>query len=221
MRELAKRILNEMGIYSIPLDAKLENLSVAKQQLIAIARGIASNAKLIIMDEPTSALSSNEVKALFGIINNLKAKGISTLFISHKLDEVMQISDRITVIRDGIHVCTKRKEEYTPESLIAAMVGRSITGERFEDVPRGEVLLELQDLSKDKNYANISFQLHAGEILGITGLVGAGRTEVCESIFGLNKPDSGSILIGGEKKNIRSPKDAIKTVWRMFRKADR
>lgn len=210
MHELAKTVLNEMNICSIPLDTKLENLSIAKQQLVAIARGIASNAKIIIMDEPTSALSSNEVKSLFSIINDLKAKGISTLFISHKLDEVMRIADRITVIRDGIHVCTKNKDEFTSESLISAMVGRNITDERFEEVPRGDVLLELKNLSKDKNYANISFQLHAGEVLGITGLVGAGRTEVCKSIFGLNKPDSGYVLIGGEKKKIRSPGVAIK-----------
>lgn len=210
MHELAKTVLNEMNICSIPLDTKLETLSIAKQQLVAIARGIASNAKIIIMDEPTSALSSNEVKSLFSIINDLKAKGISTLFISHKLDEVMRIADRITVIRDGIHVCTKNKDEFTSESLISAMVGRNIADERFEEVPRGDVLLELKNLSKDKNYANISFQLHAGEVLGITGLVGAGRTEVCKSIFGLNKPDSGYVLIGGEKKKIRSPGVAIK-----------
>ncbi len=206
----AKLALKEVGITDIEVDSVLESLSIAKQQLVAIARSLILNAKLIIMDEPTSSLTKGEVDNLFKIINDLKVKGISTLFISHKLDEVFKISDRVTVLRDGKLIGTYLKEDLNEQKLISLMVGRDIEFIKKSSNIVGDILLDIRSITKKGNFKDISFKLHKNEILSITGLVGSGRTEVAKAIFGLNIPDSGEIYLRGEKRRISSPEAAMK-----------
>ncbi|RKL61599.1 sugar ABC transporter ATP-binding protein [Thermoanaerobacteraceae bacterium SP2] len=208
-QETAKSALHELGA-EINLNIPLERLSVAKQQLVAIARALAFNAKLIVMDEPTSSLSSGEVQVLFDIINKLKQKGIAILFVSHKLQELFIISDEFTVLRDGKYIGTYMKDELNEEKLISLMVGRKVEFIRQPGKGAGEKILEVKNLTKKGNFKDISFVLNKGEIVGLTGLVGAGRTEVAQALFGLNCPDSGEIILNGIKINITSPEMALK-----------
>ena len=177
MRETAKQALSALGV-DIDTDTVLENLSIAKQQLVAISRALACKAKLIIMDEPTSTLSGGEVELLFTIIKNLQARGISILFVSHKLEELFKVCSIFSVIRDGQYIGTYPKEEMDNEKLIKLMVGRKVEFNHQSAKQIGEAVLEVKNLSKEGNFKDISFVLHKGEILGITGLVGAGRTEI-------------------------------------------
>ena len=188
----------------------IKELSVADMQMIEIAKAISHHASLIIMDEPTSSLTSSEAELLFRQIRRLREQGIAIIYISHKLEEVMDIADEITVLRDGNLVKTAPVGEYTMDSLVTLMVGRQIS-EFFPKVkvPIGDVVLEVKNLTSKGLFENVSFQVHAGEILGLTGLVGAGRTEVARSIFGLDRFDSGEVYLDGKVVNIRSPKDAI------------
>lgn len=188
----------------------LENLSIAKQQMVAIAAAVAQNAKMIILDEPTSALSGGEVDILFGIINRLKKKNIAIMFVSHKMDELFAISDRFTVLRDGEYISTCKKEEIDRDGLISLMVGRKVKIEKLANLEaKGPELLRIENFSKKGNFKDISFCLHQGEILGITGLVGAGRSELAQAIFGLNKPDSGAVYINGKREDIMGPWEAM------------
>ncbi|WP_071542133.1 sugar ABC transporter ATP-binding protein [Neomoorella thermoacetica] len=209
IKETARNALKELGT-ELDLTLQLEKLSVAKQQLVAIARALAFNARLIIMDEPTSSLSRGEVENLFKIIRVLKDKGIAILFVSHKLQELFTIADRFTVLRDGKYIGTYYKEEINEDKLISLMVGRKVEFIKLSGGEVGPVLLEVKFLSKKGNFKDISFTLHKGEILGLTGLVGAGRTEVAQALFGLNIPDSGEIFFEGIKVNIRSPEEAMR-----------
>ena len=206
MRDNAREVMEKMKI-DIDPDAQLGALSAAKQQLVAIARALVHDAKLLILDEPTSALSANEVDKLFGIIDQLRKQGLAILFVSHKIDEVFRISDRITVLRDGTYIGTYPVQEVTPDDIINRMVGRNVEYERCtsENV-KENVLLEVRGLTKAGNYKDINFRLHEGEILGITGLVGAGRTEVCQSIYGITTPDSGEIFISGHQVKVTDTK---------------
>lgn len=208
MREVAAKALKRIDA-QIDLDAQLGLLSAAKQQLVAIARALVYNAKLLILDEPTSTLSSNEVKNLLKIISKLKEEGIAILFISHKIEEVFEIADQITVLRDGCYIGTYEKEEISSDAIISYMVGRKVQYTR--NPPKGKsksAVLEVRNLSKKGNFANISFTLYRGEILALTGLVGAGRTELCQSIYGITRPDSGEILLEGKTVNIHCAEDA-------------
>lgn len=186
------------------------NYSVGIQQIIEIAKAISFDAEVIIMDEPTSALSESEVDRLFGIIADLKAQGVAIVFISHKLGEVFRIADRISVLRDGEMVGATKPVDSSPDEIIRMMVGRS-----FDDLypPKGvvgdEVILEVRELSHPPLFHDISFSLRKGEILGIAGLVGAGRTEVARAIFGADSYSSGSIALAGERLDIKSPREAI------------
>lgn len=209
MEKIARDALDQLGI-SMDLEMTLGELSVARQQLVAIARALANNAKLLILDEPTSSLSKGEVKKLFEIMLSLKEKGIALLFISHKLDELFAVSDRFTVLRDGQYIGTFSEDELDDDQLISLMVGRKIEYSIYPKNKREEPLLELRDFSKKGNFIDINFTLHKGEILGLTGLVGAGRTEVAQAIFGLNPVDEGSMLLDGEALVIDSPSDAVK-----------
>ena len=206
MRDNAREVMEKMKI-DIDPDAQLGALSAAKQQLVAIARALVHDAKLLILDEPTSALSANEVDKLFGIIDQLRKQGLAILFVSHKIDEVFRISDRITVLRDGTYIGTYPVQEVTPDDIINRMVGRNVEYERCtsENV-KENVLLEVRGLTKAGNYKDINFRLHEGEILGRTGLVGAGRTEVCQSIYGITTPDSGEIFISGHQVKVTDTK---------------
>lgn len=205
----SQELLNLIGL-NINVQTKAKQLSIAEMQLIEIAKAISNHAKVIIMDEPTSALSDKECELLFKIINDLKSKGVAIIYISHKLEEIFQIADRITVLRDGQYIATKNTSKLDKNSLISLMVGREIESLFSSDSRvKGDVILEVRDITKKGNFENINFQVHAHEVLGIAGLMGAGRTEIARAIFGLDKIDSGEILIKGKNLEIRSPKDAI------------
>lgn len=210
MKILAEEALAELGL-EVDVSMPLEKLSIAKQQLVAIARSLVFDSKLIIMDEPTSSLSSGEVEQLYKIIENLRAKGISIIYISHKLKELFKVAHRFTVLRDGKFVGSYDKEELDEDKLIGLMVGRKIEMVERSDVSQaGAEVLRVEGLSKRGNFKDISFTLREGEIVGITGLVGSGRTELAQALFGLNKPDSGVIYISGKKVDIKSSGDAVK-----------
>jgi ABC-type sugar transport system ATPase subunit len=208
MQSVTKTALDQLGV-DIDLYANLSELSVAKQQLVAIAKALANNAKLLILDEPTSALSSEEVKHLFKIMKVLRSKGISMIFISHKLDELFEISDRFTVLRDGQCVGTYSEDQLDDDYLISLMVGRKVEYTIFEKRICQEPLLEVRNFSKKGNFKDINLTLHKGEVLGITGLVGAGRTELVTSIFGLNKPDEGQLFLDGKEITINHSSEAV------------
>ncbi|MCT8540663.1 sugar ABC transporter ATP-binding protein [Glaesserella parasuis] len=210
MDRKAAEILSELGI---PMDVtvKMSEVSVAKAQLVAIATAVSNDAKIIIMDEPTTALTEMEVEQLYKIIDAVKKRGIAIIFISHKLDEVFKVSDEITVIRDGQYVGTKATTDVTKEELISMMVGRDMSEmfqrERFE-LP-DEIVLEIKNFTRAGKYEDVSFSVRKGEIFGIAGLVGAGRSEIVESLFGYKPADSGEIYIHGKQVEIKNPLDAM------------
>lgn len=208
-RQIAQKTLDRLHIRLNPGDI-VGNLSIAKQQLVAITRAIAYNSKLIIMDEPTASLSKSEVEDLFGIIRTLKDEGISILFISHKLDEIKALTDVVTVLRDGRYIGSKPTSEISEQEIIRMMVGREISYVKLnqQSAARETDVLEVSHLSKAGYYRDISFHVRKGEILGITGLVGSGRTEVIQTIFGILKPDSGDIRVEGKPVQIKSPENA-------------
>jgi simple sugar transport system ATP-binding protein len=211
VNEIAERELKSIG-KSIDPDALVEELSVADKQIVAICRALTSGAKLIIMDEPTTALTKNEVDNLFSIINDLKKSNISVIFVSHKLSEVFKISEKVTVLRDGKKVGDFASNELDNEKLVFYMTGKKIVQTAFEcsiEEEKAHPLMEVKNLSKKSNFKDISFKLYKGEILGITGLLGSGRTELATAIFGLNNPDSGEILIDGKIEKINSAWQAI------------
>ncbi|MBU9735146.1 sugar ABC transporter ATP-binding protein [Diplocloster agilis] len=204
--EALKRLEVQMDIHEL-----LGNLSVAKQQLVAIARAISLSSRLLIMDEPTAALSFSEVRMLYEIIRKLKKENIAILFISHKLDEVFEVSDRVTVLKDGKYVGCKDIGELNESTLVQMMVGRSVTYEALnQESYAAEKVLEVRNISKEGNFKDISFTLHKGEILAFTGLVGAGRSETVKALFGLNPPDQGEILIHGQKAELKNVTQAMK-----------
>ena len=191
--------------------ALVSELSVAEQQMVEIAKALSFSAKIIIMDEPTSALTKSEKETLFKIIKELKEKEVSIIFISHIIEEVLEISDRITVLRDGNYVGTLNAIDTNPREIVHMMVGRELKDFYPKtEVKRGQVVLEVKNLTKKSKYENISFQLHEGEVLGFAGLVGAGRAEVMRGIFGIENPDSGEIYINGKKLKKNSLFETIK-----------
>jgi ABC-type sugar transport system ATPase subunit len=210
MVEIAERALAELGL-KVDVSLPLEKLSIAKQQLVAIGRSLVFDSKLIVMDEPTSSLSSGEVEQLYKIIEDLRKKGISIIYISHKLKELFTVADRFTVLRDGKFVGSYDKDDMNEDKLISLMVGRKVDAiNRVESNTNGEEVLRVEGLSKRGNFKDISFSLRAGEVVGITGLVGAGRTELAQALFGLNKPDTGRIYVSGKEVDIKSSGDAVK-----------
>ena len=209
IRKIASDALALIGV-DIPLDAQIQELSIANRQLIAICRALALDAKLLFMDEPTTALTKNEVDSLLDIVMGLKKRGIAVVFISHKLDEVMRIADSITVIRDGHKIGDFAASEIDSKKLAYYMTGREVDYQQYERKNDAEdALLEVKNLTKKGNFEDISLKLRKGDILGLTGLLGAGRTELAFSIFGMNKPDSGEIYVEGKKVTINNPDDAI------------
>jgi inositol transport system ATP-binding protein len=205
-----RTLLDRLEIHINPT-AVMRDLSVANTQMVEIAKAISYDSSLIIMDEPTSAITEREVAHLFRMIRALKAKGVAVIYITHKMDEVFQIADDITVFRDGKHIATVPAAETDRNRLIAMMVGRELTNIfPKEDAPIGEVVLSVHHLTRKGMIEDVSFDLRRGEILGIAGLMGAGRTEVIEGIFGIKKIDGGEILVRGRKVTIASPADAIR-----------
>lgn len=187
-------------------------LSVSQMQSVEIAKAVSANCKVLILDEPTSSLTANEVEALFRIVEDLKAEGVSIVYISHKMDEILRISDEVTIMRDGQYIGTWDAKELTTDTIITKMVGRELTNlypER-ENVP-GEVVFEVEDFTSinPKSFRNVNFQLRKGEILGVGGLVGAQRTELMEGLFGIRSHTTGKIKYNGKELKIDRPKDAI------------
>ncbi len=207
--EETKKLFESAGI-EINTKSLLRNLSVAQKQLVEIMKAISLSSKIIIMDEPTSALTYREVETLFRQIHILKSRGIGIVFISHKLDEIFKIADRITVLRDGKEIGTDYSSNLDKNKIIKMMVGREIKEVYPKQyVKPGKIVLQVRNLSRAKKFKNINFDLRKGEILGIAGLVGAGRTELVESIFGVYIPDSGEVIINGCSKKFTHPKIAI------------
>lgn len=202
-------LLNKLGI-SINPRSKMKQLRVADQQMVEIAKAISQNARVVIMDEPTSSITDKEVENLFEMIRGLKASGVGIIYISHKMDEIFRICDEMTILRDGTYIDTFKASDVDENTLIKSMVGRDLEVQFPKvEVPIGETILEVQHLTKAGQYEDISFKLHKGEILSFAGLVGAGRTELMHSIFGITKPDSGKILLNGQEVNFKSPREAI------------
>ena len=206
----SKQILADLKLNISP-KIKVKNLSIADRQMVEIAKAISNNAKVIIMDEPTSALSEIEVVILFGIIESLKNQGVAIIYISHKMDEIFKISDTITVLRDGKLITTKKAEELDNQSLINLMVGREIS-ELFPvtKIEVGKTLISVKNLGRKNVFSDVNFEVKAGEVLGLAGLVGAGRSEIARAIAGLDKIDAGTITIDSEETQFKSPLDAIR-----------
>ena len=206
-----KTLLEGLNYHFDP-NARMASLSISQQQGCEIARAVSYNASIVVMDEPTSSLTENEVTHLFNIIRNLKEKGVAIIYITHKMEEIFKIADDVTVMRDGKVIGTYPVSEMNSDKLISLMVGRDLT-HRFPPVESeiGDVCLEVKNLSaaNPRSFKNVSFELHKGEILGIGGLVGAQRTELVESIFGIRHIASGEILIDGKPLKKRSPRNAI------------
>lgn len=209
INQRAAALLDRMGVNIAP-KAKMRSLSVAQMQMVEIAKAVSNNAKVIIMDEPTSAISDKEVGTLFQIIRDLKVQGVGIIYISHKMDEIFRISDTITVLRDGKYIGTKSAVDLDQNALIAMMVGREID-QMFPEVTRtaGEEVISVQNLGKAGKFSNISFNVRAGEILGLAGLMGAGRTEIARAIFGLDQWDEGEVTIKQSPLRARTPREAI------------
>jgi ABC-type sugar transport system ATPase subunit len=210
MREKAEQALAMLGI-ELDLGALVGELSVGKQQLVAIARALVGDCKLLIMDEPTSSLSRKEVDSLYNIVMKLKQSGITVLFIGHKFDEIYRFCDTATVLRDGQYIGTLPLADLPQERLIEMMVGRKLANLYPKaETAKGDVLLEAVGLTKRGQFYDIHLTVRAGEVVGITGLVGAGRSEVAMSLFGLNRPDEGKVFMRGREVDLRSPKHCIR-----------
>ncbi|WP_404405096.1 sugar ABC transporter ATP-binding protein [Jeotgalibacillus malaysiensis] len=209
MDQVASEALKELD-FEVDLHIAVEKLSIAQQQMIEIARALAFDARLIVMDEPTSSLSAGEVEKLYSVIEKLKSRGISIIFVSHKLKELFKVSDRFTVLRDGKFIGTYDKEDLNEDKLINLMVGRQVLYEKNQDkVIAGKTIFKVEGLSKQGNFKDISFELKKGEVLGITGLVGSGRTELAQAIFGVHRPDEGQMELNGKKLTVKSPEHAV------------
>lgn len=208
--EDAKKLFEQLNIRGIEPDALIHDLSPAQRQLVEIAKAVSFNAKVIVMDEPTSSLMDAEAEILFEIINDLKKKGTAVVYISHKMDEVFRLADEITVLRDGKLIGSKPASELDQNKLIKMMVGRELKDMYSRDRNNpGKTILEVKDLSSPGAFEHVSFSVHAGEVLGFAGLMGAGRSEIMETIFGIRKKSSGEIFKDGKKIEIKSPIDAI------------
>lgn len=210
--ELRKRsllFLEQIGC-NIDPDTRASDITVGEMQMIEIAKSLTKNSKIIIMDEPTTALTEVETKKLFQVIKKLKEKGIAIIYISHRMDEIFEICDAITVLRDGKYVGSKRINEVTKDELITMMVGRKLEEQfPYKSFEKTAALLKVQNLSLGDKVKNVSFEVKGGEILGLSGLMGSGRTELAKTVIGEYKKTSGEIYVDGEKVDIKSPKDAI------------
>ena len=210
MRKKAQEVMDKMGV-NIPINAVMSDLSVGQQQMVEICKALMVDAKVLIMDEPTAALTQSETEGLFKLIKSLREKGVSIVYISHRMEEIFELCDRITILRDGTYVGTEYIKDINMDDIVRMMIGREI-GERYpkrEGVTIGDEVLYVENLSKGKTFQNVNFRVHAGEVLGVSGLMGAGRTEIMHAIFGNLPYDSGRILINGEAVNIKCARDAI------------
>ncbi|MFA7567960.1 MAG: sugar ABC transporter ATP-binding protein [Alkalispirochaeta sp.] len=210
MREVAQHALDQLEEV-LDVDMPLENCSMAQRQIVAISRALTQGAKLIIMDEPTSAITADDVKRLFRVVRRLNARGVAMLFVSHKLNEVFEIADTVTVLRDGKKVGDYQADTLDHDKLTYLMSGQHLEYRPFSFDPEEQnapVLLEIRGLSKQGQFHDVDLTIHGGEIVGLTGLVGSGRTELALSFFGLNLPDNGKIFVDGKQVDISSPQKA-------------
>ncbi|MHB8866481.1 MAG: sugar ABC transporter ATP-binding protein, partial [Pirellulaceae bacterium] len=206
----ADRLFQKLGF---PIDgaARCRELTVAQQQAVEIAKALSVHARIVVMDEPTAALTAQEVKHLFAVMTELKKQGLGIIYISHRLDEIFAVADRVMVLRDGRHVGTDRVADLSRPRLIEMMVGRSLESEfPKQAVPRGRERLRVEDLTRGELVREVSFSAYAGEVLGFAGLAGAGRTETMRLVFGADRLDSGRIIVDGHPVRIRHPRDAIR-----------
>lgn len=205
----ASKLLKELNI-QVDTKSKLSDLSIAKQEMVAIAKMVADNSKVVVFDEPTALLSNEETEILFDLIIKLKNKGIGIIYISHRMEEIFRISDRVTILKDGSYVDTLKTSETNEDEIIQKMVGRSVENMYHIEKPKiGNETLQVRGLTKNGVFKDINFDVHRGEIFGMFGLVGSGRTEIVECIFGAEHYDKGTVYIEGEKVDIKSPGQGI------------
>ena len=209
MRAKAQEIMDRMGV-NIPVDAVMSDLSVGQQQMVEICKALMVDAKVLIMDEPTAALTQSETENLFKVVNSLREKGVSIVYISHRMEEIFELCDRITILRDGSYIGTEYIKDITMDDIVQMMIGREI-GERYpaRDVQIGEEVLRVEGLTHHKLFKDVNFSVRAGEVLGVSGLMGAGRTEIMQAIFGNLPIVSGKIFIDGKEVSIKNPRQAI------------
>lgn len=215
MRETVRKAQEMIAALGVNIQAEelVENLTIAQQQMVEIVKAVSFNGNIIVMDEPTSSLSNEEVEQLFDIIARLKERKVSIIYISHRMEELFRISDRVTVIRDGSYVGTKKTSETNPNELVAMMVGRDLQNfyvRDYNDLTNAPVALEVKNLTSEGTFENVSFKVRKGEILGFAGLVGAGRSETMESVFGAREYHSGEVVVNGKKEHFKNPLQAIK-----------
>lgn len=210
MRAECKKVLDSLGVDIDPASV-MEDLSVGQQQMVEIAKALMVDAKVLIMDEPTAALTEKETNILFKVIRSLKEKGVSIIYISHRMEEIFILCDRVTILRDGQYIGTKNISETDITELVRMMIGREI-GERYpeRDVTIGDTVLEIKELNHPGIFSNINFEVHAGEVLGVSGLMGAGRTEIMQTIFGNMPGFTGQIYLNGKEIKNKNPWNAIK-----------
>ena len=210
MRQEVAALLGVLGVGFGP-GTPVQALSVADQQLVEIVKALSLDARVLVMDEPSASLSAGEVERLFAIVRDLRDRGVAILFVTHRLDEVFALCDRITIFRDGMHVVTAPATELDTEAVIRQMVGRRLEALFPKEAAEiGEIALEIRGLTRAGAFRDVSFDLRRGEILGVFGLVGAGRTEVARVLFGVDRAESGTVLLGGQPIAVRSPADALR-----------
>ena len=209
MRAKAREVMEKMGVH-IDVNAVMSDLSVGQQQMVEICKALMADAKVLIMDEPTAALTQSETEILFQVINSLREKGFSIVYISHRMEEIFELCDRITILRDGEYIDTKYIKDITMDDIVQMMIGREI-GERYpkRDCKIGEEVLRVENFSHEKYFKDVNFTVHAGEVLGVSGLMGAGRTEIMHAIFGNMPITSGKLFIDGKEVSIKNPRQAI------------
>jgi len=205
----AEDVLARIGV-SLDVRRPVHELSIAQQQMVEIAKALSVDARIIVMDEPSATLTDHELEALFGLIRTLKYQGLAIVYISHRMEEIFQIGGRATIMRDGAHIATRDLCDLNRDSIIQMMVGRELKDEYPKEVfPQGPERLRVEGLTRRGHFEDVSFAVHTGEIVGLTGLVGAGRTEVARAIFGADRIDGGSVYLNGEAVTVTSPRDAI------------
>ena len=209
MRKKAQEAMDKMGV-RIPINAVMSDLSVGQQQMVEICKALMVDAKVLIMDEPTAALTQSETEGLFKLIKSLRKKGVSIVYISHRMEEIFELCDRITILRDGTYVGTEKIKDINMDDIVRMMIGREI-GERFpaRDAKIGKEMLRVEGLTKGKTFKDVNFSVKAGEVLGVSGLMGAGRTEIMHAIFGNLPFESGKIFIEGKEVTIKNAREAI------------
>ena len=210
MRNAARHMLDEIEA-DLPLDAPISELTTGQEQMVQIAAALGQNAKVIVMDEPTSSLSARESEHLFHLLAQLKKRGITVIYVSHRMEEIFRLCDRVSVLRDGRHVATELTSDTSPERVVQQMIGREliVANPAHAARPLGPEILRIEGWSSPGKFHDIHFSLHEGEILGLGGLVGAGRSEVAQAIFGLDPQSTGRLFIHGKEISIRSPQDAL------------